>query len=169
MTDVFVSVPWVSERVDALSAAACIELFADYGSNIAPATIPEIRDELLSGVIGCIGSGLRATCLLAATETLLRKSCPCTCQPRDWVGEMANQLIGRLKMKLLEVGVDVTLTTPLAFSGVQLTPSPRGTVRPSSFACEAGVVMVWVEVDAIENFAFGPPQPTAATGDMILF
>lgn len=170
MTDVFVNVPWVSERVDALSAAACVELFSAYGSDLTPVAKVQPRDELLlSGVIGCIGGGLRATCLIAANESLLHGSCPCTCQPRDWIGEMANQLIGRLKMKLLEHGVDVTLTTPLAFSGVQLTPSPRGSARPSLFSCATGFVMLWVEVDAIENFEFGEPQPTAETGDLILF
>ena len=86
------------------------------------------------------------------------------------MGEIANQLIGRLKMKLLGQGVDVTLTTPLAFSGVQLTPSPRGSVRPCLFTCESGFVMVWMEVEATQKFRFGAPCAIAGeTGEMIVF
>lgn len=171
MTDVLVHVPWVSERVDSLAAEACIELFAAYGKDITPARSVELGDELiLSGVIGFLGSGLRGTCLLAANESLLHSSCACADHVRDWIGEMANQLIGRLKMKLLGFGVDMTLTTPLAFSGVQLTPSPRGSVRANLFTCESGFVMVWMEVEATQNFVFGAPCPISAeAGEMILF
>jgi hypothetical protein len=171
MTDAFVDDSPVSARVGALSAEACVELFAAYGTEITLAATTAVRDELtLSAAIGFVARGLRATCLIAANEGLLNTSCPCSCQARDWMGEMANQLLGRVKMKLLGLGVDVTLTTPLAFSGVQLTPSPRANVRPSLFTCDSGFVMLWMEVEASQSFEFGAPcAQVAKTGDVILF
>jgi len=171
MTDAFVADVPVGTRIGVLSAEACVELFAAYGTEITPAATAPPRDELtLSAAIGFIAKGLRATCLIAANEGLLNASCPCSSQARDWMGEIANQLLGRLKMKLLGIGVDVTLTTPLAFSGVQLTASPRANVRPSLFTCDSGFVTLWMEVEAAQSFEFGTPCAQGAeTGDMIFF
>jgi hypothetical protein len=162
----------VKARVDGLAAEACIELFGAYGHDLAPATdVLDFQDDLvLSAVIGFGGGGLRGTCLVATNQGLLRSSCPVFCRARDWVGEIANQLIGRLKMKLLRNDVDVMLTTPLAFCGVQLTPSPLSTARPQAFVCSTGFVTVWLEIDVARTFAFGSLRPLPGeTGELLVF
>jgi hypothetical protein len=121
-------------------------------------------------VIGFVGNNLRATCLIAANHGVLQTSCPAGCQLKDWVGELANQLAGRLKMKLLAHGVEIALTTPLTLSGVRLQPLPRGDFQPLAYVAASGFFVTWLEIEATEDFALGPERPNdLEVGEFLLF
>jgi hypothetical protein len=161
-------------RVAELGANVCVDLFAAYGVSLVPGSYPwATSDErLLSGVIGFVGQGIRGTCLLAGNEAVLAASCPEAGRLRDWVGELANQLAGRLKIKLSAFGVDTWLTTPIVVSGVRLEPLPRGKLEPTVFVVAEGPVMVWVEVELDHGFALVEPQaemPFSGEGEVHLF
>ena len=163
----------ITEEVGSLAARACTELFDAYGVRLESSNNRwgESNVRLLCGVIGFVGSRVRGTCLLAGSEPPLTESCPTQGKLRDWVGELANQLAGRLKTKFLDRGVEVALTTPIVLSGVRLEPLPRGRLKPRVFSARAGDVMVWVEMEATPDFKFGSEHPGrhGGEGDVLLF
>lgn len=160
-------------KIEALGAAACTELFGAYGVELSPSkkSWGSGDERLLSGSMGFVGRHVRGTCLLATTEKTLVESCPTNGTLRDWIGELTNQLVGRLKTKLLGCGVEVFVTTPIVLSGVRIQPLPRGNLEPSVFSAPAGDVLVWVEVEADRGFALGSLHPGRANveGEVILF
>src|SRR5262245_25388000 len=160
-------------RIGALGAEACGELFNAYAVALSPAKKDwgASDERLLSGSMGFVGRHVRGTCLLATTEAMLLKSSPTSGKLRDWVGELTNQFVGRLKTKLLGCGVEVFVTTPIVLSGVRIQPLPRGRLEPCVFSSADGEVLVWVEVDIDEGFVLGSLHPgrSNAEGEVILF
>jgi CheY-specific phosphatase CheX len=91
---------------------------------------------------------------------------------RDWVGELSNQLLGRIKIELLKRGVEIYLNLPAVLLGQHLAPLPRAQLKPLKFALANGAAAVWIELDArpgfkIEAAEAGDPGPAA--GDALLF
>jgi hypothetical protein len=156
-----------------LGAIACKELFGAYGVKLSPTKKAwgDSEERLLSGSMGFVGRNVRGTCLLAASEKTLMDSCPTQGKLRDWIGELTNQLVGRLKTKLLGCGVEVFVTTPIVLSGVRIRPLPRGRLEPTVYSSADGEVLVWVEVEADEGFALGSLHPgrESTEGEVILF
>src|SRR4030095_1473049 len=105
-----------------VASAACQELFSRYGVAVHRATEddqPVSPDFLLCSVIGFTGRDVRGTLVLALTEELSGSSNPIAgahasarsdrATQRDWVGELSNQLLGRIKIELLKCGVEIYL------------------------------------------------------------
>ncbi|HMI86670.1 MAG TPA: hypothetical protein VK550_21400 [Polyangiaceae bacterium] len=68
--------------------------------------------------------------------------------PRAWIAELSNQLVGRIKNKLLAHGAEVDVTTPVVLRGELLAPlDARNKLPPRAFASEGGNVFVWIELD----------------------
>jgi len=156
-----------------LTGSCCVELFAAYGVTLIsnPAEFIVSEEVLLSGVIGFVGPTLRGTCLLVGNRSPIELSSPQKEHSRDWVGELTNQLVGRLKRKFLGFGLEVALTTPVVLSGLHLRPMPRGKLTPRVFSTESGSIMIWVEVEAEPGFELGPliSDTTSAEGDVLMF
>jgi hypothetical protein len=164
----------VAIDIGVLGSSACIELFGAYGVSLGPAQPHEAAfahsgARVMSGVIGFVGTHLRGSCLLAGTDAPLEASCPAGGQLRDWVGELANQLVGRLKRKLLARGVTVAVTTPIVLSGVRVEPLPLGRLEPTVFSTAHGNVMVWVEVDVDHDFSLGTERTHEVPTEGALF
>jgi CheY-specific phosphatase CheX len=168
----FVESPGITEELQAMAAAAAKELLEGY---MVPAKLlaepwVETDEVLYSGVMGFIGEHIRGTCLLAAPTVTILASAPENARSRDWVGELANQLVGRLKSKLLARGTTIALTTPIVLSGVRLQPLPRSSALPSIVDTPSGRVLVWLEVEVASTFKLGSIQPLGVTeGDFIAF
>ena len=164
----------LASGVGLLAVSACQELFGAYGVQLRPSqTSWELWDEpVLSGVMGFVGGCLRGTCLLAGGEGPIHASCPQGGRVRDWIGELTNQLVGRVKAKLLSRGIEVALTTPIILSGARLQPVPRGALRPTVFDSATGSVLVWIEAEAGGKLELGcepMPSSTEAEGGILLF
>jgi hypothetical protein len=163
----------VTGTINELLAQASTELFADYGVSLERGHYSwGTSDEpLLSSVMGFVGTHLRGTCLLACENAPLAASCPKGGRARDWIGELANQLVGRLKVKLLSYSENVALTTPIVLQGIRLQPLPKAAIEPTLFTGSGGTVLVWIEVEVEGNFSLPAPQiPEAGSpGDFMLF
>ncbi|MGC4093428.1 MAG: hypothetical protein QM756_37140 [Polyangiaceae bacterium] len=163
----------VSARVGVLAAVACQELFEAYDVKLVQnAPSPDNSDvQMMSGVMGFVGTRLRGTCLLACATGALEASCPPGGRPRDWVGELTNQLVGRLKTKLLARGVEVFVTTPIVLTGARIRPVPRGMLQPATFASPHGGVLVWVEAESGRDLTLSTeaPVPNTGEGDILIF
>jgi hypothetical protein len=162
----------VTRQIQTLAATAGAELLSAYGVKTKPATQGwEQTDELLyTGVMGFVGERLRGTCLFAARAATVLAAAPPDARPRDWVGELANQLVGRLKSKLLARNVSIAMTTPVVLSGVRIEPLPRTTIEPAVFDTATGKALIWLEVEVDGTFRFDTERPIAATeGDLLVF
>jgi hypothetical protein len=164
----------IAAQVGDLAAHACSDLFLAYGVELkrSALNLATSNEPMLCGVTGFVGRGISGTCLLAGTLGPLQASCPGGGRVRDWVGELANQLVGRLKSKLLRRSVELTVTTPVVLSGVRLEPLPRGALVPVTFSADSGTILVWVEVETASDFGFiGSEHPGRAgsEGDLLFF
>jgi hypothetical protein len=159
-----------SARITSMATDACVELMRDYGVALSKRTIGSTLPDgpVLFGIIGFVGRGVRATCLLGAEQALVDASCRSSSRSRDWIAELANQLVGRIKMKLLTHGVNVTMTTPLALSGVQFTPLPRLGQDPALFDSARGTALLWLELETEKEFVLSAEQPlNIEPGDLL--
>jgi hypothetical protein len=162
----------VTAEIRRLAAEAGVELFRAYGVELAlaPEGWVETDDLLLSGVMGFVEEHLSGTCVLAAPKDALMATAPEGARPRDWVGELTNQLVGRLKAKLMGLGLTVAVSTPVVLAGLKLSPLPRGDASPSVYASPSGRVLVWLEVEVDPAFVWGTPEESlAAEGDLLVF
>jgi hypothetical protein len=164
----------VSARVSLLAAQACAELFDAYGVPLTPveSAFESLDESIMSGVMGFVGTRLRGTCLLTSAEGPIKASCPAGNRSRDWIGELTNQLVGRLKTKLIARGVEVFLTTPIVLTGARIRPVPRGVLEPTLFVSPLGNVMVWVEAESGRDLTLSTEAPMhqpGGEGDILLF
>jgi hypothetical protein len=151
--------------LDACVSAACLELFQDYALPLKRVMQGELLDvELLfCGVVGFTGEQLRGTLLLATSREPLGRTTPAVeSSLREWIAELANQLIGRIKNKLLNHNVNLLLSTPVVLRGVQIAPVSRAELVPYAFACDGGNVCVWFDAEILNGVDL--TQTVAAEG-----
>lgn len=156
--------------LDNLIFECCQELFFGYGLRAEPcarAAHPNRERLAFCGVIGFGGQQLRGALVLAATKEPLDQTNPLghTSQ-RDWVCELANQLMGRIKNRLLACGVEVLLATPASSSGESVCHTSSGLRAPQVFAAAGGYICVWLECEFSDGFELQPsiPPPSSAHG-----
>lgn len=167
----FVERSEITRAIQALAGSACVELLQAYGVMLSPTQGWAESDEVMfSGVMGFVGESVRGTCLLAAPQGTVQAAAPQDAHARDWVGELANQLVGRLKAKLMARGATIALSTPVVLCGVRLSPLPRTDVEPIVFDSPSGKVMVWLEVEIEKDFKLGEERAlTANEGELLVF
>jgi len=168
----FVNRADATEGIQTMAGAACVELMRAYGVELSPepAGWAETDELIFSGVMGFVGEKVRGTCLLAAPQATVLAAAPPNAVPRDWVGELANQLVGRSKSKLMARGATIGLSTPVVLSGVRLSPLPRNGVEPVVFRSASGRVLVWLEVEVETGFALGEERALKASeGELLMF
>ena len=144
----------VTRVVQEMASLACRELFEAYGVGLKPTVSSphDLAEVLYCGVMGFVGQGVRGSCLLAASQAPLEASRPAEGPVRDWIGELTNQLVGRMKAKLLLRGAGVVMTTPIVLRGEHLAPLPRKNMPPIAFAAQSGLVLLWVELEVDDDF-----------------
>jgi CheY-specific phosphatase CheX len=167
----FVERSETTREIQSLAGSACVELMKAYGVELTSAEGWGDSDEIMySGVMGFVGDRVRGTCLLAAPQGTVIAAAPQEASARDWVGELANQLVGRLKAKLIARGATIALSTPVVLRGVKLSPVPRTEVQPVVFQSTAGKVLVWLEVEIEDDFRLGEERALSATeGELLVF
>jgi CheY-specific phosphatase CheX len=169
-----------SEEVERLLTQAAFEagmaLFSAYDVSLEPADLDvyQARGNLnLISVVGFAGRQIAGTLVLGATEEPLQLSMPQGASARDWIGELANQLLGRIKNKVLRRGIEIYAMPPAVVSGEHLTPvTSRQDFEPLLFATPSGVVCLWIEIELPREVT---PDPSVGQGeiptegDVILF
>jgi hypothetical protein len=168
------SVVETQKLLDAFARNACEKLFEAYGLTLRETDPNACLDDklLLTAVIGFTGPGLRASCILAATELPLRRSKPVPGPLRDWMAELGNQLVGRIKNDLLRHGTEVYVTTPVVIRGEHLAPPNGSSHPPQAFtAPEGGRVLLWLDAEPSPDFCLSrdPQDPPLSEGDTVLF
>ena len=170
------SAPEHQEIVSTIVVQVTQELFNAYDVHVQQRGEPcqDDADEILfAGVVGFTGRSMRGTLVFAPTRTLLERSHPTLpCEFRDWAGELANQLLGRIKNRLRAHGVDIYASTPVVLRGHYLASVPRGEMSLRCFAASPGHLQVWFDAELEEGVSLTRPAPAEdgpREGDTILF
>jgi CheY-specific phosphatase CheX len=145
-------------------------------------TFPSLQDGILA-IIGFGGDQIRGSLVLSASRGILTSSCPVENTEgvaasdilQDWGGELANQLLGRLKSRLLAHNVTILLGTPTTVSGLDLrVRTLPGEVQFTPLWLYAGNDWLVVRLNAVATGEVGlSDSPDAGTtakeGDILLF
>jgi CheY-specific phosphatase CheX len=166
----------VTNLINELTTQCCIELFAHYGVHVAPASTSDRDAPIeLAGIIGFARKDLRGAVILGSSASVLEHSHVRYegAERRDWVAELANQLLGRVKNRLVARGVDIEMTTPLSLRGQHLTVGDLDeNMTVLDFRGEHGWVRVWIDLELSGHIEVRPADENgsvAAEGDMMLF
>jgi hypothetical protein len=163
---------------DLLRSAAC-ELFAAYNVDVSPTPVAPPTGRLVA-VIGFSGPTLRGGVGMMADRQLLEavgieSTRAGSDDPAlDLLGELANQLLGRLKNKLLAHAISVSVTLPIALRGIELRfVEMRGAdVECLELAGTSGTGAVWLDARWDEEFeVVSTPvnDPGLEEGSLLLF
>ena len=155
--------------IDDLSSKHFIDLFKMYGVELVPTDMALMENGamLYCGIIGFSGQGIRGSLAVAGSAALLEASNPTPgSAPRDWVAEIANQLMGHVKSRLLGYSVEVYMSTPLVVRGERLSMEVRGVVQQRVFTDVAarGYLALWVDVETSPEFQMASEEDTTLSG-----
>ncbi|MEL6348077.1 MAG: chemotaxis protein CheX [Myxococcota bacterium] len=157
----------------------CVELFDTYAVSLTPASADGSLKLDTVAVIGYSSSQVRGSIGLAmSNDTLVL----CTTRAglsaadrHDWLGELSNQLLGRLKNRLLGYDLNLHMATPMVLRGLRLEVAPQdgAEMLTSPFQTDAGPLSVWMDLIAQPNFTLVPstnPEHTCqAEGELVFF
>ena len=163
--------------IETTVSESCISLFEDYSLPLRRVTTGQVDDEdaelLYCGVVGFSGEQMRGSLLLATSREPLGRTSPTNdASFREWIAELANQLLGRVKNKLIPRGVTLHLSTPIVLRGQHLAPIPHATLVPFAFRCEGGFVCVWFDAELAQGVDLSQVEESAGLineGESMLF
>jgi hypothetical protein len=170
--------PGLESAIEATATTAAVELFAAYRVAIAAVPSSEVQlpvpDLSALGIVRFTASGLVGTTVLGVSSGTLRRSNMRGTSDRDWVAELANQYVGRFKLKLLRIGFELWSMTPVTVSGRLLaTAVSQPDYPPIVFRdAKGGSVAIWTEIEINGPLKVTPPASDGEIpreGDVILF
>jgi hypothetical protein len=124
-------------------------------------------------VIGFSSEQMRGTLVLATSSEPLGRTSPVQgASLREWIAELSNQLLGRVKRQLAERGLILAISTPVVLRGQHLRPLPNKEAEPLIFDCEGGCVCVWMDAELTPELDLSHVQQDCqimGEGDAMLF
>ena len=113
-----------------LHAQACEELFEAYGLaqhlNRGEAGLTVVNGATYASVLSATGDGIRLSSTVSMDARLLARTHPSrqahvpVREVQDWCREINNQLVGRVKNKLLRLGCEVVTGLPVLITGTDV-------------------------------------------------
>lgn len=140
------------EIIEEAVSESCLSLFEHYALPLQrkKGMLTEDADLLFCGVVGFSGEEMRGTLLLATSREPLGRTSPTTdASLREWIAELSNQLLGRIKNRLISRGVTLHLSTPVVLRGTHISPVTTDELRPYLFSCDGGFVCVWMDAEVL--------------------
>ena len=164
---------------------ACVDMFTSGGFVVRLLDVSQsvpARAHDVAGFIGFAGD-VRGSLMLAGSKQFFNSTSPVAGASErltesdlyDWTGEMANQLLGRIKRRFCELGRDFHASTPTAIGGREL--GRRFPARTGVIDLVVGVggeiLSVCFEITPpVGGKIFLPsaePLEVSSEGDMLLF
>lgn len=167
---------------------SCTALFTSYGAPVTyAAECPGLSmyGQCMAAFIGFTSPQMRGSLLLSTTLGMVQMSHPI--DPRlirdpaadlqDWTGELANQLLGRIKNKLVPYGLTLQLTPPMCMvcKDLRAVPSHAGDACVYQFKGMGMDLFVRLDVTLTPGFTLtlapdqGPVTLAPTEGEMMLF
>jgi CheY-specific phosphatase CheX len=122
--------PSATEIIISEFESSLSDLIACYTDEVPGLVRAQIGDpsQTLVAIIGIGDAVFRASAvLLADKEVAVKLADSAPVNPTDWLGELSNQLVGRLKNKLSRYGLLPYLGTPVTISGREMDLGTVGT------------------------------------------
>ncbi len=143
----------VSQIIDRISAAVCEGMLpGDFKR--AEGDLDEPADGFVA-VIGFSGDTMKGALGVTAPPHAVRATHPLAVgdepltndQIYDWLAELSNQLLGRIKGELMSYGVTLWLASPVVLRGVsvRIVPRPQESVHKYTFHGHSGDFCVWID------------------------
>ena len=160
------------EQLDSVIVEATRGLFDSLGVPVmvATSTVPIVREAELACSIGFASAKVSGNLLILCDSASVSRCLPPELRADTtsdatfaWTGELSNQLLGRIKNRLLPYGITFAVGTPTFILGVAALPrTPRLAVRRSVDISGDGIsLLVLLEVEGIEELE-GPIQTVVA-------
>jgi len=165
---------------DQLVTSAASELFAARGIDVRVVPGADVSIEY-AATIGFASHGMRGMIGLGMSPGTLQRMTSrdqpvgTTYNAEDWLAESANQLLGRLKNKLLRYGVTLSIALPTVLQGVRLQFLATGTTTLWTHALDSdlGPFWVWLDVRCDEELVLAivddPNLEATPEGELLLF
>jgi hypothetical protein len=165
---------------DQLVTSAASELFAARGIDVRVVPGADVSIEY-AATIGFASDGMRGMIGLGMSPDTLQlmtgrdQPAGATYNGEDWLAESANQLLGRLKNKLLRYGVVLSIALPTVLQGVRLQFLGTGntTLWTHALESELGPFWVWLDVRCNQELVLtesdDPNLQGAPEGELLLF
>ena len=173
--------PSNAQVLSSIVAEVTPQLFEAYGTSVEhiSATLqpdPSVAPEL-AGVLGFVGDDLHGTVTLATSTAVMQgmmKDVPGADLLTDWLAELTNQLLGRIKNRLLRCGTSVMSSTPVVVTGQQLKVAmgEHSVNCCHTFRTGVGALHVWLGAEIAEGVEIrekGSIEPAPGEGDLLLF
>jgi hypothetical protein len=166
------------KQIDDIVIESTTDLFGAFGVSVHQAPDEGETPIRTLAMMGFGGDHLRGTLLLDADASVIAQSYPTPDAVRpedldDWLAELANQLLGRVKNRLLRHGIVIQMSTPTVVSGRAFrigVLSGSEACMPHRFEGAGGGLSVRFEATANAGVALeSPARDIAAEGDMLLF
>lgn len=186
-----------ADAVVDLSIEAVISIFAAYGLSLqmtrraAPGVRSVVKLGMEAGVgtfdlgalVNFAGPEVRGSLLLASTADVIAPTRPCapkrfaalapparTIMTRDWTGELANQVLGRMKTSLAGFGISFDTHPPVPLSDdalLRVAPKASDT-RLMLFRSPGGAVGFWFDI-VCSGDVMSTAVPPTSTKRVLLF
>jgi CheY-specific phosphatase CheX len=182
-----------SEILDGVLLRSTEELFGRSGVAVAvPVSEPalQVGDLHVGALIGFDGPQIRGSLMLICTFQVAARTRPSKLGGaaqlssgvsrdwiliRDWTGELANQLVGRVKNRLLIFGIKFQIATPVALSGRGLALAVQRPANARTLAFGRGEECIRIVIDLAAEPPLTSTMPNAGAeeaareGDVIEF
>lgn len=154
-----------SEWLDEVVRNNVLELFPEFV--LADCAVAS-SGPALTALIGFSGPVLVGALGLIGAEASLAKTAPDDVKfdAHDWVGELANQALGRVKIALLRAGVEIQASTPVVLRGISVSVMRTEQVRTFVLEHADGAIHLWV--DYTPRIELQPGDLTPIESDEIL-
>lgn len=149
-----------------------IETYSDVPPSVEVSIESQVRGDM-TAIIGLADPQIAASLSLTTTSLASTKlAMQADVNARDWLGELSNQLAGRLKNKLTAYGRSPNLTTPTTVTGAWLLVEPLDTQSHLLIArFGEHVLAAQIILDLSENLKleYVDDSMSSAEGSMELF
>jgi len=166
----------IADTLNNLLFTATLGLFKAYGVTLAEdSSGAKETASPLTAVVGFHGAAISGSVVLVVDAALLRASMQTKdTTEREWLAELANQVLGRMKNRLLAYGVDVAASTPNVLASVRIVPNgPKDQRQGITMVGNGTRATVWVDYQAKDPDRLAKLARGEATvgreGDLILF
>jgi hypothetical protein len=138
--------------LEEILADSCRQLFAAYGIDITSGSAPDTPQPLL-GRIHFVGRDMSGNLTIGLDREQIKKSLPIKTDRQsdleDWVRELANQLMGLVKTRLQDQGVNVMLSLPLTVKPSMPPDGPKWPSRISQFSVSCNFAQALTSMDGV--------------------
>ncbi len=143
---------------------------------ISPITPELTQDPCLASVIGFHGHRARGSLVLMTSRMFIAKMLPMEPSEellRDWIAELGNQALARIRANLSRDGVELPMSLPSVLAGMrlELRHLNEDYCRVYAFTTQNGPILVLI--DAVVRSATlevsSPPESSHEAGELVLF